>query len=355
MATWIADVSAEPREFSARRERLALRARLQVLRAQLPSAEAAKFVAPHDDYTEVELGNYAALRSGATLWVSTTPLTPGESRVSAHAAALAWFAARASEASGGVDRLGFIDSNTPGVTARILSATTLDTLVVDATTNELKVAASAPHLALVSSSAEHLSFAGLFRDAGADVVIEHGVVAGEVIGLEVARVVQENGTANAQIGVGVHDRETFRMLHGELATVEKLREVVRTVATHRAEGAPKHPLNLLATERAIRHRMMSNPQRLGLRRLEVAEPPHPRANLKDAVPCCAIGVDLEGRDCVVVFTSGVDLDVIPFAVDARSRLSSSARLLIVAEVRNLTPLQFKIASLFRAPIELVSA
>jgi hypothetical protein len=254
-----------------------------------------------------------------------------------------------------VDRLAVVDSIRPDVTARILSATTLDTLVVDATTSESKAAVPAPHLAMVSPSSEHLSFAGMFRDAGADVVIEHGVVAGEVIGLEVARVVQENGQACVQIGVGVHDRETFRMLNGAVATLEQMREVVRVVATHRAVGAPKHPLNLLATERALRHRTLLKPERIGCRSLEVVEPPYPRANLKDAVPCCATGIDLEGRDCVVVFTSGVDLDAIPFAVDARSRLSSHARLLVVAEARNIIPLQSKIASLFRVPIEMVSA
>lgn len=355
MSARFTDVSAEPREFSARRERLALRARVQTLRDQSPSAEVAAFVAPRGEYSDVELGNFAALQSGTTLWVSATPLTQGQTRVSVHAAALAWLAARTTSSSGLVDRLAVVDSIRPDVTARILSATTLDTLVVDATTSESKAAAPAPHLAMVSPSSEHLSFAGMFRDAGADVVIEHGVVAGEVIGLEVARVVQENGQACVQIGVGVHDRETFRMLNGAVATLEQMREVVRVVATHRAVGAPKHPLNLLATERALRHRTLLKPERIGCRSLEVVEPPYPRANLKDAVPCCATGIDLEGRDCVVVFTSGVDLDAIPFAVDARSRLSSHARLLVVAEARNIIPLQSKIASLFRVPIEMVSA
>lgn len=323
-----------------------------------PAAEVlAQFAPVGGETVDVELGNFAAIKNDTSLWVSAAPIGDTGSRMSVQGAALAWIAARGTTSDERmlVDRLVVLDAVKPGVTARVLAATTLSTLVFDATTSETTIATPAPHLPAVPASPDHLAFGDLFRDAGADVVIEHGVVAAEVAGLEVARVVDENGKASARVGVGAHDRDAFRMLHGDLVTVDMLREVVRTVAAHRTLGAPKHPLNLLATERLLRHHVISQPERIGLRALQTAEPPVPRTNVKDDVPCCAVGVDLDDRDCVVVFTVGVDLDAIPFAVDARARLSPSARLLVVTEARNIIALQSKIASLFSAPVELVSA
>ena len=51
--------------------------------------------------------------------------------------------------------------------------------------------------------------------------------------------------------------------------------------------------------------------------LEAAPPPVPRANLKDPVPCVAVGVDADGEPVVVVCSVGIDLDLVPFAADAR--------------------------------------
>ena len=67
--------------------------------------------------------------------------------------------------------------------------------------------------------------------AGADVVVEHGVVTGEVLGLEVARVVEHDGGVRLEVGVGRHDREAFALLHGEVPTAEALAAVVGAVRT----------------------------------------------------------------------------------------------------------------------------
>jgi hypothetical protein len=215
--------------------------------------------------------------------------------------------------------------------------------------------APAEHAEVIAPRRAHLECARAFATPGAEIVVEHGVVSLEVAGLEVARVGDEAGQSMVSIGVGAHDRETFRMLHGTTATPEQLRDVVRTVERHRSPGAPSHPLNLLAPERAMRSRATSNPQSIGLRSLVAVEPPVPRANLKDGVPCCAVGRDTNDEEAVVVFVAGVDLDAVPFAADARDRHARGARLLIVAPSRNIVPLQERIAGKLREPARFVSA
>ncbi|MEA3078429.1 MAG: hypothetical protein QOF60_3337, partial [Actinomycetota bacterium] len=75
------------------------------------------------------------------------------------------------------------------------------------------------------------AFVALFERAGAEAVVEGGVLRAEVLGLEVARV--DPGPRLA-IGVGKHDREAHDELRGDApAGFEELFEVVRIVAEHR--------------------------------------------------------------------------------------------------------------------------
>ena len=74
-------------------------------------------------------------------------------------------------------------------------------------------------------------------DADVDVVVEHGELFGEVLGLEVARVVVDEDGTRFEVGVGRHDREAFAMLHGDLPTPEALARVVATVRQHRRPDA----------------------------------------------------------------------------------------------------------------------
>ncbi len=58
---------------------------------------------------------------------------------------------------------------------------------------------------------------GQLLDAGVEVVVEHGVIRGEVRGLEVARVGgRRRRRRPLEVGVGRHDREAFAMVHGDL-------------------------------------------------------------------------------------------------------------------------------------------
>lgn len=181
----------------------------------------------------------------------------------------------------------------------------------------------------------HLALRTLIEDGGAVVVVEHGVVAGEVYGLEVCRVLDsETDEPRLEVGVGAHDREAFTLLHGHLPTVDAIRQHVEAVRPHREAPIGTHPLNRLAASRLIRSRVIAAPSLIGAASLEVAEPPVARTNLKDEVPCVARGRLENGRPVVAVFAHGIDLEVVPFAVDAREWINPDAELVIVVPERD---------------------
>jgi hypothetical protein len=189
---------------------------------------------------------------------------------------------------------------------------------------------------------------------GADVVVEHGVLAGEVCGLEVCRAVLDPylDVVRLEVGVGAHDREAFQMLHGDRPTIDSLRRIVDAVKSHREPGASPHPLNRLGAERAVRAVIVTSPELVGASSLAVADPPVPRPNLKDPVPCVATGVDANGEPMVVVCSTGVDLDVVPFAADARA--FHGGRLVIALLDRDAYPATRSLLALLREPAELVT-
>lgn len=196
----------------------------------------------------------------------------------------------------------------------------------------------------VEPPAAHMELVATIAAGGALPVVEHGVLAGEVEGLEVCRVVTDGttGSVRLEVGVGAHDREAFQLLHGDRPTAEALADVVRSVATHRLPGAPRHPLNLLAQERALRARLVADPALIGATSVAPVPPPVARTNVKDAVPCAATAV-VEGRSVAVVCSSGVDLDVMPFAVDACTALGST-ECLVVLPARDALDIQRRLAA-----------
>ena len=204
-------------------------------------------------------------------------------------------------------------------------------------------------------------FADFIKSSGAEVVREHGVISGEVCGLEVCRVVRATdsgdldgaGESELEIGVGAHDRETFKLLHGRTATIESLRKVIAEVAARRAVGAQVHPLNQLARERMLRHYVCQSPQLVGAKSLQVAQPPIARANLKDVVPCSAVGVSLTGEKMVVIFNIGVDPDVVSFGADARGQINGSADLVFAMPTRDIVPAVERVAQMLRRPARFV--
>jgi len=192
-------------------------------------------------------------------------------------------------------------------------------------------------------SAEHLAFLDLIERGGAIPVIEHGIVTGEVLGLEVCRAVDDpiTGAARLEVGMGAHDREAFAMLHGNRPTVESLADVVDNVRKHRRPGAAPHPFNRIAPERLLRSLVIDSPSMVGATSLVACDPPAPRTNVLDTVPCVARGQSTSGTDLVVVVTSGADPDVVPFALDARAhvdhRHATRSELIVALPASHITP------------------
>lgn len=241
------------------------------------------------------------------------------------------------------------------VLARRARLFALDINVWSVVGNELTAATPAPVVPPVAVPAHHLSFEGIIEHAGATVVREHGVLVGEVLGLEVCRVVDDPLTAHGarlEIGVGAHDRELFQTINGVSPTVESLSKVVQTVLRHRHAGAERHPLSQLGAERFFRDVLIAKPQLVGAHHLNRAEPPVARSNLKDAIPCVAVG-EASGTALVVVCSAIIDIDLVPFAADARLCLEPNADLVLAVAPNNVLPSMTRLANALHHPARFV--
>jgi hypothetical protein len=198
-----------------------------------------------------------------------------------------------------------------------------------------------------------VDLAPLLRAAGADVVIEDGVVKGEVLGLEVARVVLDGALAKVDVGVGRHDREAFAMVHGNLPAPDALAKVVAAAREHRRPGPVDHPLRRLVQERWLREIVLADPSVAGAASLERIEVPVPRDSVKDVIPAAAAGVDTEGRPVVVVCSVGIDIDLVPTAADTRLHSDPDARLVLVVPERDDHPVTRALAALLHGPADIL--
>jgi hypothetical protein len=196
-------------------------------------------------------------------------------------------------------------------------------------------------------------FALLLADAGADVVREHGVITGEVLGLEIARVVvADDGSAALEVGVGRHDREAFQMVHGDVPTRDALASVIATVRENRRAGAEAHPLYRLAAERWVRSVLADRPGLVGARRLAPVDAVMPRESVKDVVAACLVGEDEAGEPLVVACSVGIDLDLVPTAAEARAHHAPGARLVLALPERDDQAITRRIASRLREPADI---
>jgi hypothetical protein len=202
--------------------------------------------------------------------------------------------------------------------------------------------------------AEVLAAADALHRAGLDVVVDHGVVSGEVLGLEVARVVVgPDGDARVEVGVGRTDREAFAMVHGHLPVDDALQSVVDTVRGQRRADAAGHPLNRLAGERWLRSHLIDDPERLAGWQLDAVEGPIPRGSVNDVVPAIAVGTDADGEPVVVACSVGIDLEVVPLAADARAVHDPDARLVIALPARDAHEVTRALASSLRQPAQVL--
>jgi hypothetical protein len=222
-----------------------------------------------------------------------------------------------------------------------------------------------------AASSEHLELVAVIHAAGATPNVEHAVVFGEVRGLEVCRVVDQptmghiaeldvdtaafaaSGAFDGvqlEVGVGVNDREAFRLLHGDIPTPEALAAVVDAVARHRSAQAPQHPLNRLGQERYLRWELEQDPERIGLASVVPAEPPLPRPNLKDPVPCVATGVAPDGARRAVVCSVGVDVDLVGFVADVQAM--SDAPVVVALRERDAVPITHELLAALATPVDI---
>ncbi len=241
-----------------------------------------------------------------------------------------------------------------GIIARRAAAFAGDIRVWAVNGRELTRAVAQPHQQVLPLAPQLLAISAEIAAAGADPVIEWGVLVGEVVGLEVCRAVisSETGEATLAVGVGAHDREAFAMLHGDRPPLVALQGVVQAVAPHRQPGAAPHALNRIATERLLRSRLIDQPDIVGASTLTVADPPTPRLNIKDPVPCVAVGADRAGEAITVVCSVGIDLDLVPFAADARLR--HGGRLIVVVPERDAHAVTLGLLGRLREPAQLVT-
>jgi hypothetical protein len=290
----------------------------------------------------------AALVDGSTGWVllDTDPLA-------SLGPALVWADRR------GLRELHLLADDQADVIARraALFADPPTVWAVDGT--DLRPAAPAPVPAEVPAPPA-AALAELLVDADLEVVVEDGIVRGEVLGLEVARVVHGTTTAGTpidepvlEVGVGHADREMTGMVHGNLPPADQLARVVEIVRAHRRYGAERHPLNQLAPERWLRAALVARPEHLGLAELRAAPPAVPRPNLRDPAVAIARGTDREGQSVVVACSVGVHLDLVPAAADARAVLDPGARLLLALPERDAHPVTRALADRLDTPAELV--
>lgn len=271
-------------------------------------------------------------------------------------AALAW-ALRA-----GAGSLNAIAEAGSGVVARRAAEFDYPITVWHNEGRELWPAVPEPHTPPTAVPESHQALRDVIAAGGAEPVVEQGVLAGEVRGLEVCRVVDDpvTGEPRLDVGIGHHDREAFAMMHAAVPTAESLARVVAAVGEQRRLDAPPHPFNRLARERLVRWQLIDDPSLVAAVTLRTADPPIPRTNLTDAVPCVATGSDREGRHVIVVCSVGVDLDLIPFAADARladragSEDAAGSRLVVVTPSRDRIAITERLAGLLRSACELAS-
>jgi len=199
--------------------------------------------------------------------------------------------------------------------------------------------------------AEASAWVDRLRAAGAEPVVEAGVLTGEVLGLEVARVVSDADGSRLEVGVGKHDRDARRAMSGDVPTQAALAAAVAAVRRHRRAGAPHHPLNRLASERWLRAVLVDRPGLVGAAHLAPVPSPVARDDLRRHAPAPAAGVDDRGRPLLVVCSTGIDLDLVPAAADARLADGRGPRLVLVVPECDDHPVHRSLSGLLIEPAE----
>ncbi len=168
----------------------------------------------------------------------------------------------------------------------------------------------------------------VLKAAGLDVIVDDGVVVGEYLGLEVARIVPSADGGEVRAGVGAVDQEANRALHGGSDQRELLARVLTEVAAHRRLGAVRHPLNCMARERWLMRTLINDPSLVALGSLVGLPATEPRRGLRVDGPVGATAETPDGM-VLVVATTGTDLSLVGVVADLVVREAPN-RLLVVS-------------------------
>lgn len=195
----------------------------------------------------------------------------------------------------------------------------------------------------------------ILAESDLEIVVEDGTLVGEVRGLETARVVVDaDGDARVEAGVGRFDREAGAMMFADLAEVDSVARASDFVRLHRHATAERHPLNQLVPERWLRSRVVAEPASVGAAELTPVPSALPRRNLRERGVASAVGIDTEGRPLVVTCSVGVDLDLVPSAADDRLLHAPGARLVVVVPARDVHPVTTALAASLAEQAEVAS-
>ncbi len=216
------------------------------------------------------------------------------------------------------------------------------------------LAAEASVVEPVGSPPRSPELVSLLEEAGLSVVTEGDAILGELLGLEVARIVSGPDGPALEVGVGRFDRELTEMAHAHLAPADRLMRAVEIVARYRRPGAPPHPLNQLVPERWMRAAVVADPSLVEAAGLRPVPSAVPRPNLKATWVASAVGVDATGGPVVVTCSTGVDLDLVPAAADDRAARAPGARLVLAVPARDALPVTVDLARRLADPADVVA-
>jgi hypothetical protein len=205
------------------------------------------------------------------------------------------------------------------------------------------------HAGSVSLDPRCLAFVPMIEAAGAQAIVDHGVLRAEVLGLEVARVVIDDdpdnpeGNVRLAVGVGRHDRLAQDMMRGVDGFEAGLADAVASVLLWRDPSKPPHPANQLARSRWLRSILVDSPGFIGAHNLAPVQGLRP-PKLKVADPAIAVGTDADGTPIVVACSVGVDLDAPLSAAAMAQRIDPCAKVVFVTPEADYFPAMRKIIS-----------
>ena len=305
-------------------------------RARLLQAKLAALVRDRWGEGDLDLGSFpggAVARRGSTGWVLAE-----ERGDRSLGGALAW--AKRND----VEHLHVLASSGAGTLARQAKAFAPEPEVWAVDERTLTPAEPDPLPAVGVPDERALSFAPVLAEGGARPWVEHdGTVVGEVLGLEVARVVD----GELEVGVGKHDREAHHELLNQGQSVDDVRRVVNEVRTRRVDE--RHPLSRVSLERWLAEVVVAHPEWLGVSALERRPSLVLRDDLRDRAPAPAVGDGV-----VVVCSVGLDPELVPLASDLRELYAPGEHLVLVVPEGDDHPSMRSLAEMLRDPAEVVT-